>query len=79
MAVVSKPTTENDERLELLPLPSPVAAEDPPPVEPERPLPMECCDSGCDSCVHDVYADEVQHYRELLAAWQERNPGRSPG
>lgn len=50
---------------------------DPPPVEPERPLPMECCDSGCDTCVHDVYADEVEHYRELLAAWQERNPGEA--
>lgn len=76
MAVVSKPATEIDGRLEILPVPAPTVAKDPRPVEPERPLPMECCDSGCDSCVHDVYADEVEHYRDLLAAWQERNPGR---
>nr|WP_246606560.1 oxidoreductase-like domain-containing protein [Lysobacter antarcticus] len=62
-----------------MPLPQPATVDDPRPVEPERPLPMECCDSGCDSCVHDVYADEVRHYRELLAAWQDRNPGRSAG
>ncbi|KIQ96509.1 hypothetical protein TI01_1958 [Lysobacter sp. A03] len=40
---------------------------------------MECCDSGCDRCVHDVYADEVQRYRELLDAWQQRNPDRPSG
>lgn len=79
MAVVSKPTTETDQPLDILPLPGPASTEDPPPLEPERPLPMECCDSGCDSCVHDVYADEFRHYREMLAAWQERNPGRSAG
>ncbi|WP_043959143.1 oxidoreductase-like domain-containing protein [Lysobacter sp. A03] len=62
-----------------MPLPAPTVAKDPPPVEPERPLPMECCDSGCDRCVHDVYADEVQRYRELLDAWQQRNPDRPSG
>ena len=77
MAVVSNPTTRSDLTLELLPLPQPAAVDDPPPVEPERPLPMDCCDSGCENCVHDVYADEVDHYRSLLAAWQARNPGRS--
>lgn len=77
MVVVSKLTTETDKTLDLIPLPQAVAADDPPPVEPERPLPMECCDSGCESCVHDVYGDEVHEYRTLLAAWKERNPGLS--
>ncbi|WP_425478857.1 oxidoreductase-like domain-containing protein [Novilysobacter concretionis] len=62
----------------LIPIPS-VATEDPPPLRPERPLPMDCCDSGCDPCVHDLYAEEMEHYEALLAAWRARNPGREPG
>jgi len=48
---------------------------DPRPVPPEAPLPSDCCDSGCDPCVNDSYAEELQHYREQLARWLERNPG----
>ncbi len=64
---------------DLIALPVAVATDDPAPLEPERPLPMECCDSGCETCVHDVYADEMQHYRKLLAAWKARHPAREPG
>ena len=27
---------------------------DPRPLPPEAPLPSDCCDSGCDPCVHDT-------------------------
>ena len=47
---------------------------DPRPVPPEPPLPSDCCDSGCDPCVHDSYSDELQYYRQQLAKWLERNP-----
>lgn len=42
---------------------------------PEAPLPSDCCDSGCDPCVHDTYAEEMDWYRQQLARWRERNPG----
>ena len=74
MAAVSKSTTAPGNPPQFVPLPEPVPAADPPPLEPERPLPMDCCDSGCESCVHDLYADEMHHYRRLLAAWKDRNP-----
>jgi hypothetical protein len=50
-------------------------ADDPRPQPPEAPLPSDCCDSGCPICVHDLYADELQEYRQKLARWLERNPG----
>ena len=46
--------------------------DDPRPVEPEPPLPSDCCNSGCPICVHDLYAEQLQHYREQLAAWNVR-------
>ena len=48
--------------------------DDPRPVAPEPPLPGDCCDSGCDPCVHDSYTEELQYYRQQLAKWLERNP-----
>lgn len=48
--------------------------DDPRPVPPEPPLPSDCCESGCDPCVYDLYADQLQHYRERLARWRERHP-----
>lgn len=50
-------------------------ADDPPPGKPEPPLPAECCESGCDPCVYDTYAEELDWYRKALAAWRERHPG----
>lgn len=47
---------------------------DPRPIPPEAPLPSDCCDSGCDPCVNDTYAEELQYYREQLAKWLERHP-----
>lgn len=51
---------------------------DSPPVPPEKPLPADCCESGCDRCVLDIYAEELAHYDTQLAAWRERHPGEDP-
>jgi len=50
-------------------------ARDPRPVEPEKPLPGDCCDGGCSPCVLDAYAEAMDDYRERLARWRARNPG----
>ena len=49
-------------------------AADPRPTPPEEPGPGECCESGCDPCVHDLYAEELAEYRRQLAGWLERHP-----
>jgi hypothetical protein len=55
------------------------ASPDPKPVAPEKPLPMDCCDSGCDRCVFDIYAEEQAAYEAALAAWRARHCGdRAP-
>lgn len=38
----------------------------PPP--PEKPLPGDCCGSGCVRCVWDVYYDELEEYNKLYKA-----------
>lgn len=45
---------------------------DPEPVPPEKPLPSDCCESGCDTCVFTTYAEELEHYQQALAQWRER-------
>jgi hypothetical protein len=57
----------------LHPMPDPEP--DPRPIPPEPPLPTDCCDSGCERCVYDIYADDLALYRERLAQWRERHPG----
>ncbi|MDX1617478.1 MAG: oxidoreductase-like domain-containing protein [Balneolaceae bacterium] len=37
--------------------------------EPEKPLPADCCGSGCDRCVYDIYVDRLKQYR----AWKKQN------
>ncbi|CAK9157074.1 unnamed protein product [Ilex paraguariensis] len=37
----------------------------PPPPPPEKPLPGDCCGSGCVRCVWDVYYDELDEYNKL--------------
>lgn len=48
------------------------AAPDPRPSPPEKPLPADCCDGGCDRCVFDIYAEELERYEQQLAAWRAR-------
>ncbi len=56
--------------------PSVGAEDDPRPQPPERPGDDECCQSGCDPCVFDFYAEALQRYREELAAWEAREAAR---
>lgn len=63
----------------MFPGPVPPADDDPPPQPPEKPLPSECCESGCPICVYDLYAEALDEHRQALAAWQQRHPGVDPG
>lgn len=47
---------------------------DPRPLPPEKPLPGDCCDGGCDNCVLTVYTEELEEYEQALAAWRGRHP-----
>lgn len=57
--------------------PIPALTNDPKPEPPEKPLPTDCCDSGCQVCVMDVYADDYAAYREALANWQARQQAQA--
>ncbi|GAB3336483.1 oxidoreductase-like domain-containing protein [Bordetella tumulicola] len=47
--------------------------DDPEPIPPIAPEPYECCQSGCDPCIYDLYNDEMDKYREQLRAWRARH------
>ena len=60
----------------MLPDPESLVPEgDPRPQPPEKPLPGECCESGCPICVYDLYAEALDDYRRQLEAWKQRHPG----
>ncbi|KAG8057528.1 hypothetical protein GUJ93_ZPchr0002g23103 [Zizania palustris] len=48
--------------------PATATAPAPAPQPPEKPLPGDCCGSGCVRCVWDVYYDELDAYDKALAA-----------
>ncbi|GAB3244342.1 oxidoreductase-like domain-containing protein [Chitinimonas naiadis] len=50
--------------------------DDPPPEAPISPEPEACCGSGCDPCIFDFYADELQLYRRRLLEWEQRQAAR---
>ena len=50
------------------PAPAPTPAPTPLPLPPEKPLPGDCCGSGCVRCVWDIYFDELDAYDKALAA-----------
>ncbi|MGQ0798595.1 MAG: oxidoreductase-like domain-containing protein [Pseudomarimonas sp.] len=52
---------------------------DPRPIPPEKPLPSDCCESGCDRCVFEIHADELLRYQRDFAAWQSRQPSAFDG
>jgi hypothetical protein len=48
------------------------------PQPPRMPEAAECCQSGCDPCVFDRYAEAYEKYALALAAWvaMEEKPAR---
>lgn len=52
--------------------------DDPKPVPPVAPGDDECCRSGCDPCVFDLHAQAMEHFREALRAWEERQVTEIP-
>ncbi|MFJ7567783.1 oxidoreductase-like domain-containing protein [Herminiimonas sp. NPDC097707] len=51
--------------------------DDVPPVPPVRPDNDECCHSGCEPCIFDLYELEMERYRAALKAWEKNREGRS--
>ena len=54
-------------------VPQPSTEDDPMPVPPTRPELEECCGTGCDPCIFDIYEAALERYRAALAAWEERH------
>ncbi|BBU29526.1 hypothetical protein BTHE68_32600 [Burkholderia sp. THE68] len=52
-------------------------ADDPLPTPPERPLPEDCCQSGCNPCVFDLYEEALERYEAALRAWEARRAAPS--
>ncbi|MES2102629.1 MAG: oxidoreductase-like domain-containing protein [Pseudomonadota bacterium] len=48
-------------------------SEDKPPVPPPRPELEDCCNSGCNPCIFDIYEDAMERYRAELQAWEARH------
>lgn len=51
---------------------------DAPPTPPREPEPGECCQSGCEPCVYDLYWEAFERYERALAAWRARHAGSDP-
>jgi len=47
---------------------------DPPPESPRAPEAGECCQSGCEPCVYDLYWEALDRYEVALEAWKKRHP-----
>ena len=49
--------------------------DDPEPQPPVAPEPWECCQSGCDPCVYDLYWQAMERFERALHDWKlRRNP-----
>ena len=46
---------------------------DPPPQPPREPDPLECCRSGCEPCIYDLYWEAYDRYEAALEAWEKRH------
>ena len=46
--------------------------DDPRPRPPTPPRGEDCCNSGCNRCIFDVYEDALAQYRSDVAAWEAR-------
>ena len=45
---------------------------DPRPEPPREPGTDECCQSGCDPCVFDLYWQAYERYEQALTQWEAR-------
>ncbi|MFM0395672.1 oxidoreductase-like domain-containing protein [Paraburkholderia phytofirmans] len=53
-------------------MPRATLKDDPQPVPPVQPDLDDCCHSGCNPCVFDLYDEALERYRAALAEWQAR-------
>lgn len=44
--------------------------------KPIKPLPTDCCGSGCPKCIYDIYAEHLKKYKEWKKEQQE-NPNKN--
>ncbi|WP_168791277.1 oxidoreductase-like domain-containing protein [Paraburkholderia aromaticivorans] len=51
-------------------MPRATPKDDPQPVPPVQPDLDDCCHSGCNPCVFDLYDEALERYRTALAEWQ---------
>ncbi|KEP63823.1 UNVERIFIED_CONTAM: hypothetical protein HHA_230640 [Hammondia hammondi] len=49
------------------------------PVPPWKPEPEDCCGSGCERCIFDMYYEQLEEYEEALKRWdvQQRQLGQT--
>jgi hypothetical protein len=52
---------------------------EPMPEPPPRPDLDDCCGSGCDPCVFDLYDRALEQYRQALQDWRSRHPEATVG
>jgi hypothetical protein len=53
-------------------MPDPRSKNDLPPEPPVRPSNDDCCNSGCNPCVFDLYEEALDRYRAEILAWEKR-------
>lgn len=56
------------------------ASNDPRPQPPAEPALEDCCRSGCNPCVFELYEDALERYQRALATWEARQrpaPGQA--
>lgn len=50
-----------------------------PPTPPVEPALEDCCGSGCDPCIFDLYAQARERYAQALQQWEQRQAGQPAG
>jgi len=51
---------------------------DPRPAPPPQPALEDCCQSGCNPCIFDIYQDALERYQTALAQWEQRQLKSKP-
>ncbi|GFY80320.1 hypothetical protein Acr_01g0001290 [Actinidia rufa] len=76
--LASKPPMADETKIAKSPPPETekVEAEKLPP-PPEKPLPGDCCGSGCIRCVWDVYYEELEDYNKLVSESESKSKSKS--